>query len=91
MGPVGRVEEGLHPDAEDDGEQESPGGFGIDVCPYMTRFLFCDDGLLDADACRGGAGALLCGQFGVGGGQAEEGEQESPVADAVLVEREQRF
>ena len=25
MGPVGRVEEGLHPDAEDDGEQESPG------------------------------------------------------------------
>jgi hypothetical protein len=32
------------------------------------------------------AGALLDGQVGVRGGQAEEGERESPVLSAVLVE-----
>ena len=85
-GPVGRVEEGLHADAEDDGEEEPSGCFGVDVRAEKTRVPFGGDGLLDADARSGGAGALLCGQFGVGGGQAEEGEQQPPVADTVLVE-----
>jgi len=57
----------------------------------MTRFLLCRYGLLDAGARCGDAGALFCGECGVGGGQAEEGEKEPPVADPVLVEWQQRF
>ena len=32
IGPFGRVEEGLHPDAEDYGEEEPSGFFRVDVC-----------------------------------------------------------
>ena len=41
MRPVGRVEEGLHPDAEDEGQKESRGGLGVDVRPEETCVLFC--------------------------------------------------
>jgi hypothetical protein len=57
-------------------------------CPFPLPGCCCVMGACSIRRCCGCAGALLGGRVGVRGGQAQEGEQESPVPSAALVERQ---